>query len=204
MSEDRVPNEALVQAGLDLMKQFGKPLQRIKSNGRAMIYQMPDGETVRLRTCNDHLLVVLADTDDPDTARLNVEGTDHVLIVMPERQRTPGPVMGYLVPARIVADAARSSHREWLATKPNTKGDNRTWNLWFDTYGPSKANNFAEKWQQYRLGGTAFAGLATAAPFYSSPISGPRKLADVITAAKLEIAEAAGVSADCVKITIDV
>jgi hypothetical protein len=204
MAQDRVPNEALAEAGLDLMKQCGKPLERIKSNGRSMIYRLPNGATVRLRTCNDHLLLVLADRDDPDRARLNVEGTDHVLIVMPERERTPGPVVGYLVPAEIVANAARLSHKNWLATKPNTSGDNRTWNLWFNTYGPSEANNFAEKWRQYRLGGTASAALALGSPASSASPSGPIKLGDVIAWAKLQIAEAAGVSADCVKITIDV
>lgn len=203
MLEDRVPNEALAQAGLELMKQGRKPLERIKSNGRAMIYRMSDGATVRLRTCNDHLLVVVADADDPDTACLNVDGTDFVLIVMPERQRTPGPVIGYLIPAGIVANAARSSHKDWLATRPNTKGDNRTWNLWFNKDGPSKANNFAEKWCQYRLTGSASAGLA-AAVASSSSSSPPMKLGDVIALAKLQIAEAAGVSAERVKITIDI
>jgi hypothetical protein len=148
---------------------------------------------------------VLANADDPDTARLNVEGTNFILIVMPERQRTPGPVMAYLVPAEIVADAARSTHKEWLATKPNTKGDNRTWNLWFSNDAPSKTNNFAEKWRQYRLSGTASARLAAAAPASTpSASSPPKKLGDVIASAKLEIAEAAGVSTDRVKITIDV
>jgi hypothetical protein len=201
MVDDRVPNDALAEAGLELMKQCGKPLERVKSNGRAMIYRMSDGASVRLRTCNDHLLVVLAAADDPDTARVNVEGTDYLLVVMPERQRTPGPVMGYLIPAAIVADAARSTHKDWLATKPNTKGDNRTWNLWFNKSGPSKANNFAEKWQQYRLSGSASAGSATpTAPLSSQPL----KLGDVIASAKLQIAESAGVSADRVKIIIDV
>jgi hypothetical protein len=204
MVEDRVPNEALAQAGLDLMRQAGRPLERIKSNGRAMIYQMTDGSTVRMRTCNDHLLVVLADKDDPDTARLNVEGTDHVLIVMPLRPRSPGAVAGYLVPAQVVADTARSSHRDWLATNPNTKGDNRTWNLWFDGHGPSKANNFAEKWRQYRLGGTASAGLEVTALASTPSASAPKKLGEVIASAKLQIAEAAGVSVERVKITIDV
>jgi hypothetical protein len=201
MSEDRVPNEALAQAGLQLMKQCGRPLERIKSNGRAMIYSTSAGETVRMRTCNDHVLVVLADSDDPDAARLNVEGTDYLLIVMPERQRTPGPVIGYLVPVSVVANAARSTHKGWLATNPNTKGDNRTWNLWFNKDGPSKANDFAEKWQQYRLTGSASAGLPIASPSSASP---PMKLGEVIALAKAQIAEAAGVSAERVKITIDV
>jgi hypothetical protein len=203
MIEERVPNEALAQAGLEVMRQSSKPLERTKSNGRAMIYRMSDGSTVRLRTCNDHVLVVLADADDPDTARLNVEGTDYVLIVMPERQRTPGPIMAYLGPAEIVANAARSAHKEWLATKPNTKGDNRTWNLWFSNDASSKANNFAEKWRQYRLGGSASAGLTASLASSGAPIR-PIKLGDVIAAAKHQIAEAAGVPVDRVKITIDV
>jgi hypothetical protein len=201
MTGDRVSNEALVRAGLELMKQSGKPLERVKSNGRAMIYQMTDGTTVRMRTCNDHLLVVLADGDDPDTAAVNVEGTDYVLVVMPERQRTPGPVVGYFVPAAVVANTARSTHKDWLATNPNTKGQNRTWNLWFNKQGPSIADNFFEKWRQYRLEGSASAGFAIE---YPSPSASGPKLADVIALAKAQIAEAAGISADHVKITIDI
>jgi hypothetical protein len=201
MSEDRVPNEALAQAGLQLMKQCGKPLERIKSNGRAMIYRASDGSTVRMRTCNDHLLVILADSADPDRARVNVEGTDYLLIVMPERQRTPGPVVAYLIPAGVVTSAAKSAHKDWLASNPNTKGDNRTWALWFNDYGPPNSSNFAEKWLQYRLYGSASAGPPTPA---ASPASRPMKLGDVIASAKLQIAEAAGVSAEQVKITIDV
>jgi hypothetical protein len=199
MAEDRVPNEALVHAGLELMKQCGMPLERVKSSGRSMIYQMGDGARVRVRTCNDHLLLVLADAADPETAHLNVEGTDHVLIVMPERQRTPGPVVGYLVSASTVAAAARSAHKDWLATQPNTGGDNRTWTLWFNKDGPSKSNNFAEKWQQYRLRGSASAGSSVL------PLGSPSsaKLGDVIALARIQIAEAAGVPADRVKITID-
>jgi hypothetical protein len=201
MTGNKVSNEALVRAGIELMKQSGKPLERIKSNGRAMIYRMMDSTTVRMRTCNDHLLVVLADGDDPDIAGVNVEGTDYVLQVMPERQRTPGPVVGYLVPAAVVANTARSTHKDWLATNPNTKGGNRTWNLWFNKYGPSIANNFFEKWRQYRLDGSASAGFAIEAP---SPSASRPKLADVIALAKVQIAEAAGISAGCVKITIDI
>src|SRR4051812_40866573 len=73
-------------------------------------------------TCNDHVLVVLADSNRPD-ARLNVEGTDLVLIVMPEHPRKPGAVTAYLVGRQEVADAARTTHREWLSTNPSAKGD---------------------------------------------------------------------------------
>jgi hypothetical protein len=201
MVEDRVTKEALTEAALGLMSKTGRPLERIKSRGRAVIFRMPNGKTVRLRTSNDHLLLVGADAEDPRTARLNVEGTDYVLIVMPERQRTPGRVICYLVPAEVVADAVRSSQSDWLATKPNTKGNNRTWTLWFS--GPAHANNFAEKWSEYRLLGDAFAGLTPIPP--ASHLASPQlKLGDVIASARLQIAEAAGVPADRVRITIDV
>jgi hypothetical protein len=120
---------------------------------------------------------------------------------MPERQRTPGPVVAYLIPAAVVANAARSTHKDWLATNPNTKGDNRTWNLWFNNGGPPNSSSFAEKWQQYRLRGSASAGLPLASPSSASPSV---KLGDVIAWAKAQIAEAAGVPAERVKITIDV
>src|SRR5262245_66682191 len=81
-----VPNEALVKAGLELMQQAGKPMERLRAKGRAMIYRTPGGETVRVRSCNDHVLIAVADQPDPDKARLNVEGTDYVLIAMPERR----------------------------------------------------------------------------------------------------------------------
>lgn len=199
---DRIPNEQLVAAGLKLMEENGKPLTRIPTKGRAMIYRTENGETVRIRTCNDHLLVILADRDEAD-ARLNVEGTDHVLIVMPETQRTHGPIAAYLVPASIVVDAARTTHRNWLATNPNTKGDNRTWNLWFDESGPAKANGYAEKWAKYRLPGNVSTIPKPELPNPPAMSANGLKLGDVIAIAKRQIAEVAGVSPDAVRISID-
>lgn len=194
----RIPNESLVKAGLVLMQQAGKPLERQQARGRAMIYRMPAGETVRIRTCNDHVLIALADRDDADKARLNVEGTDYLLIVMPERPRTPGAVAGYLVPADVVSKAIRSGHKQWLATNPNTKGDNRTWALRFDANGLSETSGFREKWASYRLSGNASVGATSSAT--GSPV---KKLGEVIALAKQEIAEAAGVPVESVKISID-
>jgi hypothetical protein len=192
----RIPNGSLVKAGLELMHQAGKPLERIQAKGRAMIYRAPGGETVRVRTCNDHVLIVVADQHDPNKARLNVEGTDYVLLVMPERPRSPGPIIAYLVPTEVVCEAARSGQRHWLATNPNTQGDNRTWALWFDT-STSEGRGFHEKWKSYRLGGAASARLT---PSAGSPA---KKLGEVIALAKQDIAEAAGVPIERVKISID-
>ena len=95
-----------------------------------MQYALPNGETVRVRTCNDHVLVALAASARKGAA-LNIEGTDHLLVVMPEIPRTGGSVIAYLVPTEIAVEAVRTTHADWLASNPNTKGKNRTWNIWF-------------------------------------------------------------------------
>jgi hypothetical protein len=87
----RVSNESLLEAGLTLMREAGRPLERLPTNSRAMKFSLSSGETVRVRTCNDHVLVVLADRAEKG-ARLNIEGTDYLLIVMPEVPRTIGAV----------------------------------------------------------------------------------------------------------------
>ena len=65
LDQYRIPNESLVKAGLELMRLAGKQLERAQAKGRAMIYRTATGETVRVRTCNDHVLIVLADRADP-------------------------------------------------------------------------------------------------------------------------------------------
>src|SRR5262245_24177779 len=122
---NKVMKDDLVRAGLELMRQAGKPLERAPSKGTAMIYRTAAGETVRLRTCNDHILIVVGDTPDED-ARLNIEDTNLLLVVMPERPRTNGPAIAYLIPTEEAVAEARRTHREWLASNPNTKGQNNT------------------------------------------------------------------------------
>lgn len=197
---EKVPNADLLEAGLELMRQKQMPLTRSPTGSRAMIYQTPSSETVRVRTCNDHLLVVLAEKEEED-ARLNVEGTDHVLIVMPEIPRSLGPVIAYLVPSAVVAEAARSTHREWLATKPNTNGKNRTWNLWFEE-GPAKAHGFANKWAKYRLSGSASTPFSSNGKNPAKDANGTT-LGRIIAVAQQQIAEAAGVPLQAVKISVD-
>lgn len=195
MRTSRIPNETLLEAGLTLMKQTGRTLERVKTNTRSMQYVLPGGETVRARTCNDHVLIVLADSPKQGAA-LNIEGTDHLLIVMPEIPRTPGSVIAYFIPTTVVVKAARRTHADWLASNPNTKGENRTWNIWFDE--AAKAGGFAEKWAEYRLCGSASTLTLT-----SAPASVATTLGDVIAVAKQQIAGAAGVSIDAVKITLE-
>jgi hypothetical protein len=194
----RIDNDVLLTAGLDLMTQIGKPLKRIQSPGRSMLFEFSSGETVRARTCNDHLLIVVADSPAND-AKLNIEGTDWLLIIMPEIERTPGRVCAYLVPTAVAAEAARSTHKDWLSTNPNTRGSNTTWNLWFDKEGPEKANDFASKWSRYRLNATS----GTHSPDGSETTPEPSNVKSEVEQARQRISRAAGVPLAAVRITVD-
>lgn len=196
-----ISNEILLEAGLELMEVNGKPLTKLPSKGRAMIFALENGQTVRARTCNDHVLIAVADRPTED-AKLNVEGTDWILIVMPETERTHGNVIAYLVPTEEAVEAVRSTHMKWLATNPATKGANTTWNIWFDDRGPGKANGFGAKWAKYRLDGQ----LSTRDFAPNTPESLRDKAGDLkaeVTAARERIANIAGVHTDSVRISID-
>ncbi len=196
---DRVPNESLLNAALALMKADGKPLERVQTGTRSMRYKLANGETVRVRTSNDHVLVVLADSPDPG-ASLNIEGTDYLLVAMPEVPRQGGAVIAYFIPTAVAVKEVRRSHEEWLATKPATRGNNRTWNIWFDD-GPNSWSGFATKWANYRVGGQANVSGGASVPRAVSA-NEARSLGAVIAQARSDIANAAGVPIDAVKISV--
>jgi hypothetical protein len=198
----RIDNEALLSAALELMRQNGKPLTKQASQGRSMLYALPNGETVRARTCNDHILIVVADRPSED-AKLNIEGTDWLLIVMPETERTPGKVIAYLIPSDVAAKAVRQTHQDWLDSNPNTKGDNKTWNLWFSENGPKKAGGFATKWSSYRLKGEAMTNAAITPTGTITVADTGGSIRAEVEAARQRIAKAAGVTPEAVRITID-
>ena len=196
---DRLPNEGLLAAALDVMRRNGQPLTKLSGYGRSMMYKLPNDEHVRVRTCNDHLLIVLADST-AENAGLNIEGTEWLLIAMPEVERTPGNVLVYLVPTEVVAEAARESHKAWLKTNPNTKGGNTTWNLWFRTDGTEKPhNNFGHKWKKYLLNGVG----SVSHPLVGGDGTGATDVKTEVEAARQRISKAAGVLPEAVKIAID-
>lgn len=193
-----ISNDILLQAGLQLMGQNGRPLTKVSSPGRSMIYALPNLETVRVRTCNDPVLIILSDKASGDDAKLNIEGTDWLLIVMPEIPRTPGKVLAYLVPTEVAVSACRQAHTLWLATKPNTSGNNTTWNIWFDD-GHKPWNGFSKKWSEYLL--EAKGVVPQTANSYEKPRRGA-DLKSEIEEARQRVSNAAGVPLDAVKITI--
>ena len=197
---DRIDNGVLLHAGLELMRQNGQPLTKLPSKGRSMLFKLPGGDTVRARTCNDHILIAVADSPSKD-AKLNIDGTDWLLIVMPEEERTHGKIIAYLVPTTEAVAEVRHTHKKWLANDPNTKGANTTWNLWFDDDGADKANNYAEKWVKYRVDGD-ISTLDRA--IEKAPVQEQRgNTKTEVEAARERIASVAGVSPRAVRISID-
>ena len=199
--ETRVSNRVLLGAALKLMRENGHSLTDKYSAGRSNIYEMGNGQTVRVRTSNDPILVVLAETAEPD-AKLNIQGTDWLLFVMLEKKRTEGNVVGYLVPTQKAVDDIREAHQNWLNTRPNTKGNNRTWNIWFDGSGRKTANHYAERWAQYRLEGTVSTHDVAAT-------SGPseRLAFDVgqeIAAMQARVARGTGLPPNYIKVSIEI
>lgn len=197
--ESKVSNQVLLEAGLAAMRAAGKPLEKLPTKSRAMKYRLSNGETVRVRTCNDHVLVVLADSTE-NGASLNIEGTDHLLIVMPKTPRLAGPVHVYFVPTPVAVKAARESHAEWLASNPSTRGNNRTWNIWFDDM-TTTSHGFARAWAQYLLD----TDISTHTLDQLEEVSSDREkrtLGAVIAEARKSIADAAGVGIEAVKITV--
>ncbi|MBK7362135.1 MAG: hypothetical protein IPJ01_07525 [Micavibrio sp.] len=197
---EKVPNSQLLDAGLDLLKQSGKQFAKMANKGRAMLYELDNGETVRVRTCNDHVLIAVADSPEKD-ANLNIEGTDWLMVVMPETPRTPGDVIAYMIPTNIAVREVRETHQRWLATNPRTKGENTTWNLWFNNdEGLEKAAGYAKKWAQYRLQGKINTQGTSVSP---KPNGSANPVKAEVDAARMRIAKVAGVPIEAVRISID-
>jgi hypothetical protein len=95
-----------------------------------------------------------ADQPSPHDAKLNIEGTKWLLIVMPEVERTPGKVVAYLVSTAEAVAATRAAQQAWLATEPHTAGRNTSWVLYFGKKKtPPTATDFQDTWSAYRLPG---------------------------------------------------
>ena len=211
MSE-KIKNINLVNAGLELMAQNDMPLvEKVAHTRKAMIYKMGDGTTVRLRTSNDHILPVVTKdvtTVDPE-APINIEGTDWLLIIMPEIERTHGNILAYLVPTDVAVTAAKGGYRAWLdsANIHEAKG-NRSRNLWFGdpSSRPSYDGrcDYAEEWKEYLLPGhfETTPDIEVSNPD-TLPFNPDQSLQDIIQEAQQNIATVAGVRTDNVKISID-
>lgn len=198
-NNNKVPNSKLLQAGLKLMHQNNKALTKVPSLGRSRLFELPNGDTVRARTCNDHILVVVADSPDQD-ARLNIEGTDWLLIVMPEKPRSYGKIMAYLVPAEEAVEEVRRTYRKWLRSNPNTRGSNTTWNLSFKDGG--FGDNYAKTWAKYLLEGDV-STLDDDAIDEAVVQNQGGNINAAVASAREHLARVAGVSPQAVKISID-
>jgi hypothetical protein len=161
-----------------------------------MIYALPNGQTVRARTCNTLDLVVNADRPSLN-ARLGIEGTDWLLIVMAEKQGKKAAV--YLIPTAEAVDGLRKSHGKWLALNPNTKGTNKTWAIPFYPDAFRGANDFSVVWSMYREGTVDVAASGRVRTGGTDMGS----IEAVVDAHRQSIAKSLGLQASNIKITID-
>ncbi len=212
----KIHADLLANAGLMLMAQNGQPLERVPARGRARLYRRPDGRTVRLYCSNDRVLIGRAQSADPEAKLKMEDGVDFLLLVMPRHKRQPGPVEAYLVPMAIAAGAVKEAHRQWrqlgraASSAPAGSapaGHSTARNLWFDKDGPPTSDDYAIKWSGYRLPGSiavkASAALEAAQQVAAQKINGEHKLGEVIAQARAQIAVAAGVAPEAVKISVD-
>ena len=113
-----IDTKVLRRTGLELMRKNGRQLT--KKFGISQIYGMKNGtdiQTVRLKTHNDQILMIKSDSPYPD-AKLSIEGTDWILLVMPRKKRSEGSIIGYLIPTSEVVDRARRSQRCLARSRP--------------------------------------------------------------------------------------
>ena len=70
---NKIDNKLLRETGVELVKKSKTPLDKI-IRGKSTIGLTPCKKTVRIRTSNDHRLIITANQPDPN-ASLNIEGT---------------------------------------------------------------------------------------------------------------------------------
>lgn len=184
-----IDNATLVEAGLNLMTQNGKRLERQPTKSRTMRYLTPDKETVRIRTSKTQALMVLAESERAD-APMNIEGTKNLLFVTPH---PGGHIEAYLLPTRIVVQEIRSNHTRWMAEHPNSKNTTRV--LYFRPH--KRYANYAERWGHYRLKGNISPAPHTA---QATPLS----VQHMLEQARSTIAQAHDLPVDAVKISVNI
>jgi hypothetical protein len=117
---------------------------------------------------------------------------------MPEKERTQGRIIAYLIPTAEAVAEARRTHRDWLASNPNTKGDNKTWTLGFRPDGKHE-NNFSVVWAKHRLD-SAVEVFDTAK---TQADAEPNSIKAEVENARRRIAKVAGVPVEAVRIMIN-
>jgi hypothetical protein len=134
-------------------------------------------------------LLDLAALRVPERLMRAVSETDFTLVVTPEKERSVGAVIAFLIPTEVILEQIRAAHR----------AGRKDWSLFLDE----------EMWARYRLGGSASASLSRA-PKPSGDLNGEgaqpptsRSLGEVIAGARRNIATVAQVAESAVKIQID-
>ncbi len=146
---DKIPNSILKQCAIEMMATHEMPMEEVPTRGRSMIFSLRSGETVRLRTSNDPVLVVTIEPAS-DGPKMNIEGTDYLLFVMPEETRTWGAVKGYLVPTRKALKSVRETIERLFHDTDVWPSKPTALSVWFNETGRADGN-YDEKWSGYLI-----------------------------------------------------
>ncbi|WP_441280271.1 hypothetical protein [Bradyrhizobium sp. 63_E2_N1_3] len=197
----RISNSQLLNAGVSLMEGAGKPLKPVSTtDGRVKKYLLPDGRTVRGRTCNLHQVPMVRTKTEvsydgiPERILRGVKETDFILAAVPEVERTPGSIKAFLIPTEVVLEQIHAAERV----------GRKDWSL--------RLNE--PIWAKYRLPGTAYSATIPSDSEADDMDEEPEtegetapirslSLGEVIANARQAIAEVAGVPVSAVKISID-
>ena len=198
------------------MAKSERRFEPVPSSGRSMIYRTDNEMTLRLRTSNDHVLVIVANPQG-DSWDLNIKGTDLVLVVMPTHPRSVGEVRGFLVPTDVLVDAVFDEYRSPLSMPPSSDATPYAVPLAFGA-SSDDGSSFATTWEKYLLEASVDAGdfisepdkRPTARPsprgrrkrFHQEPLSSDQSVADIISDAKRRIARITGVPVEAVSVEV--
>ncbi len=175
------------EAAFRIMEIAGNPAKRF-NKGQQILIEMADGTKANLKTAGKGGLMVKARSTNNDAEIIGFNaGVSHILAAV----CLPGEdyVTAYLIPQDVVEEAYRRNNREWSERKPGRASD--TWVLRFnETKGNYYGDNMAEEWKQYRIGSTSLEEIDNT----------PKA---VLERARGEIADAYGVEAEQVKISVD-
>ena len=179
--------EQLIEAAFQIMEAAGNPVKRI-NKGQQWLIRMADGKTANLKTAGKGGLMVktLSPENDAEIVGFDAD-VSHILASV----CLPGDeiITAYLIPLDVVEAAYRRNNLE--RSQKTKRAKTTTWVLKFnETKAIHYGDNMAQEWEQYRVGETSLAVED------NSPKA-------VLERARGEIAEAYGVEATQVKISVD-
>ena len=191
-----IETEVTRQKALESLRSSGVEWSRVGKGQRYLVAIVKDGVTSKalVKVASRGSAMFRTSSDDAEAAELSGFGSDinYVLFAVGYPNDRFEKVEAYLVPVSVVDAAVRRSHSDWRNARPDSN-PSQTWVIWFNASGAKEANNFADKWKEYRCGTSL-----------TLRGDGPQEEPLLTLAeAKRQLAQSLGVDQDRIKITIE-